>query len=153
MAFAMTGWRVGYCAAPQAIADVVKSLQSHSSTCLPGFIEDAAVVGLNAGKPLMAADVARLKTRRGIAIQTLDKCGGFKYIKPQGAYYIFIDVRDHLKNGMTSYELSENLLEKYHLAMAPGEAFGSPGWLRLSYATNEDTIKQGIERLHQALFG
>ena len=152
-AFAMTGWRVGYCAAPQAIADVVKSLQSHSSTCLPGFIEDAAVVGLNAGKPLMAADVARLKTRRGIAIQTLDKCGGFKYIKPQGAYYIFIDVRDHLKNGMTSYELSENLLEKYHLAMAPGEAFGSPGWLRLSYATNEDTIKQGIERLHQALFG
>lgn len=152
-AFAMTGWRVGYCAAPQPIADLVKSLQSHSSTCLPGFIEDAAVVALNAGKPLMTADIAKLAARRDLAIKTLEKFGGFKYIKPQGAFYIFIDVRDHLKNGMTSYELSENLLETHHLAMAPGEAFGCPGWLRLSYAVSNDTLTQGIERLHRALFG
>lgn len=151
-AFAMTGWRVGYCAAPQQVADMVRSLQSHSSTCLPGFIEDAGVVALNAGRSLMSQDVAKLAARREIAIQTLDKCGGFKYIRPQGAYYVFIDVRDHLKSGMTSYELSEHLLEKHDLAMAPGEAFGCPGWLRISYATSEDTIRKGIERLHKALF-
>lgn len=151
-AFAMTGWRVGYCAAPVEVAAYVRSLQSHSSTCLPGFIEDAAVVALNAGKSLMTTDVAKLAARRDIAIKKLDECGGFKYIRPQGAYYIFIDVREHLKNGMTSYQMSEHLLEKFHLAMAPGEAFGCPGWIRLSYAVNEDTIRKGIERLHKALF-
>lgn len=151
-AFAMTGWRVGYCAAPPAIAGIVKSLQSHSSTCLPGFIEDASVVALKAGKPLMTDDIAKLKARRDVATDTLDRLGGFKYIRPQGAYYIFIDIREHL-NGMTSLQFSEKLLVEHHLAMAPGEAFGCPGWIRISYAVSEKTLREGIERLHKALFG
>lgn len=149
--FAMTGWRVGYLAGPMSVVSIVKSLQSHSSTCIPGFIEDAAVVALNAGAPLLEKDVEKLKTRRQLAVETMDRLGGFKYIRPQGAYYIFIDVRDYLKAGMTSLQLSEVLLEKHHIAMAPGEAFGCPGWIRLSYAVNEQTIKEGLERLHKAL--
>jgi aspartate aminotransferase len=151
-AFAMTGWRVGYCAAPKNVATLVKSLQSHSSTCIPGFIEDAAVVALNAGRPLMAHHIEKLKQRRDIAIQHLKKLGGFKYLYPQGAFYIFIDIRDHLHGYDTSLQFSERLLQEYHLAMAPGEAFGSPGFLRLSYAVDEATLIEGIDRLHKALF-
>lgn len=152
-AFAMTGWRVGYCAAPQELANMVKSLQSHSSTCVPGFIEDASIVALNAGRALMADDIAKLRHRRDLAIDIMKKLGGFKYFYPQGAFYIFVDIRDHLRGDDTSVKFSERLLEEHHLALAPGEAFGAPGFLRLSYAVDEATIKEGIERLHQALFG
>ncbi|MCX6123766.1 MAG: pyridoxal phosphate-dependent aminotransferase [Proteobacteria bacterium] len=151
--FAMTGWRVGYLAGPVNVVSIVKSLQSHSSTCIPGFIEDAAVVALNAGEPLLTKDVQKLKNRRELAISTMNRLGGFKYIRPQGAYYVFIDVRHHLKDGMTSLQLSESLLENHHLAMAPGEAFACPGWLRLSYAVADETIVAGLERLHAALNG
>jgi aspartate aminotransferase len=149
--FAMTGWRVGYLAGPQKVSSIVKSLQSHSSTCIPGFIEDAAVVALNAGAPLLKADVNKLMARRELAISTMDRLGSIKYIRPQGAFYIFIDIRDYLKGGMTSLDYSEFLLERFHLAMAPGEAFGCPGWLRLSYAVSDEILVAGIERLHQAL--
>lgn len=152
-AFAMTGWRVGYCAAPQEVATMVRSLQSHSSTCIPGFIEDASVVALKAGPSLMADDIAKLKQRRDLATKLMNELGGFKYFYPQGAYYIFVDIRDHLASGDTSLKFSDRLLQEHHLALAPGEAFGSPGFLRLSYATDESTIREGIQRLHNALFG
>ena len=151
-AFAMTGWRVGYCAAPLELAGMVKSLQSHSSTCIPGFIEDASVVALKAGLPLMEKDIGTLRARRDLAIQTMKKLGGFKYLYPQGAYYLFIDIRSQLKNGESSLAFSDRLLEQFNLAIAPGEAFGAPGFLRLSYAASNATLLDGIERLHKALF-
>jgi aspartate aminotransferase len=150
-AFAMTGWRVGYCAAPQDIADMVRSLQSHSSTCIPGFIEDAAVVALKHGKALMTEDIAKLRRRRDMATKLLDSLGGIKYFYPQGAFYIFVDIRNKLQHGESSLSFSERLLQEHHLALAPGEAFGTPGFLRLSYATDEATIEEGIRRLHKAL--
>ena len=151
-AFAMTGWRVGYCAAPHELATMVRSLQSHSSTCLPGFIEDASVVALKAGRPLMAKDIERLRARRDLAVGHLRKLGGIKFMYPQGAYYIFVDIRDHLHDGDTSLKFSDRLLVEHHLALAPGEAFGAPGFLRLSYATDDETIIEGINRLHRALY-
>jgi aspartate aminotransferase len=152
-AFAMTGWRVGYCAAPTDLATMVRSLQSHSSTCIPGFIEDASVVALKAGRPLMAKDIERLQARRDLAINYMRQLGGLKFLVPQGAYYIFIDIREHLKNGETSLQFSDRLLTEHYLALAPGEAFGAPGFLRISYAIDDATITEGIQRLHNALFG
>ena len=152
-AFAMTGWRVGYCAAPLELASMVRSLQSHSSTCIPGFIEDASVVALKAGKPMMAKDIDRLKARRDLAINFLRELGGLKFLVPQGAYYIFIDIRKHLKHGETSLQFSDRLLTEHHLALAPGEAFGAPGFLRISYAIDDAIILEGIQRLHKALVG
>lgn len=152
-AFAMTGWRVGYCAAPLELASMVRSLQSHSSTCIPGFIEDASVVALKAGKSLMAKDIDRLKARRDLAINFLRELGGLKFLVPQGAYYIFIDIRKHLKQGETSLQFSDRLLTEHHLALAPGEAFGAPGFLRISYAIDDAVILEGIQRLHKAIFG
>jgi aspartate aminotransferase len=152
-AFAMTGWRVGYCAAPLELAGMVRSLQSHSSTCIPGFIEDASVVALKAGKPLMEKDIERLKARRDLAINYLRELGGLKFLVPQGAYYIFIDIRQYLKNGETTLQFSDRLLTEHHLALAPGEAFGAPGFLRISFAIDDATILEGIQRLHKAIFG
>jgi aspartate aminotransferase len=152
-AFAMTGWRVGYCAAPVELASMVRALQSHSSTCIPGFIEDASVVGLKAGRPLMEKDINRLRERRDLAIHTMKKLGGFKYLYPQGAYYLFVDIRSHLKNGETSLAFSDRILDQFDLAIGPGEAFGAPGYLRLSYAVSDETLVDGIERLHKALLG
>jgi aspartate aminotransferase len=149
-AFSMTGWRVGYCAAPKELASLVKSLQSHSSTCIPGFIEDAAVVALRAGLPLMKKDIKKLSDRRDTAIIAMKKLEGFRYLYPQGAYYIFIDIRHILKAGETSLTFSDRLLEQHLIAIAPGEAFGAPGYLRLSYAVNETTLLDGIDRLHKA---
>lgn len=152
-AFAMTGWRVGYCAAPLELAGMVRSLQSHSSTCIPGFIEDASVVALKAGRPLMAKDIERLKKRRDLAVNYMRELGGLKFLVPQGAYYIFIDIRQHLKNGETTLQFSDRLLTEHYLALAPGEAFGAPGFLRISFAIDDATIIEGIQRLHKAIFG
>lgn len=132
---------------------MVKSLQSHSSTCIPGFIEDAAVVALQHGHPLMDEDIAKLRHRRDMAVKLLNSLGGIKYFFPQGAYYIFVDIREKLRDGDTSLNFSERLLQEHHLALAPGEAFGAPGFLRLSYATDDATITEGIKRLHKALVG
>lgn len=153
--FAMTGFRVGYCAAPIPLAKLVRSLQSHSSTCLPGFIEDAAIAALNRGSALMADDVQLLKNRRDEAIRLLRNISGLKFVPPQGAFYIYMDVRDCLKDGRFAPDetmaFSEFLLEKHHVAMVPGDAFGTKGFLRMSYAVNNNDLRVGIERLAQAL--
>jgi len=153
--FAMTGWRVGYAAGPAAVIKLVKSLQSHSSTCVPGFIEDAATVALHEGARLMAPEIEIFRKRRDIAATELGAIPHLDFFKPQGAFYVFLDVRNiiaksaNFKTG-TTMALSERLLNEYHVALVPGEAFGAPGFLRLSYATSEDTLRQGIARLRQA---
>ena len=80
----------------------------------------------------------------------MKKLEGFRYLYPQGAYYIFIDIRHFLKAGETSLTFSDRLLEQHLIAIAPGEAFGAPGYLRLSYAVNETALLDGIARLHKA---
>ncbi len=153
--FAMTGFRVGYCAAPLPVAKLIRSLQSHSSTCLPGFIEKAAIAALERGSALMAEDVHLLKNRRDEAVRLLRDIPGMKFVPPQGAFYIYMDLRSCLAGGRfgpdATMAFSEFLLEKHHVAMVPGEAFGTKGFLRMSYAVNNNDLRVGIERLAQAL--
>ncbi len=152
--FAMTGWRVGYCAGPSKVMKMVRDLQSHSSTCLPPFIEEAATLAISAGKDLLAKEIAGLKDRRDLAVSLLKTMKGVKYVQPHGAFYVFIDVREPLKNAkekLDSFQLSDRLLMQEHIALVPGDAFGAPGFLRLSYATDEASIKEGLTRLGKAL--
>jgi aspartate aminotransferase len=152
--FAMTGWRVGYVAGPEPAMKLVRDLQSHSSTCLPPFVEDAAVFALGKGKTLVEKEIALMKSRRDLAMQSLAKLPGIRYVQPHGAFYIFIDVRAALR-GKTmvqdAFGLSDYLLTKHHVAMVPGEGFGAPGFLRMSYATDEASIVEGLARLGKAL--
>ena len=155
-AFAMTGWRVGYCAAPSKVAELVSNLQSHSSTCLPGFIEDAAAEALNQGPSLMTEQIELLKSRRALAVRELGRIPNIRVQPAEGAFYAYVDVRPALeKSGRfeanDSLGFSQYLLERYQVAMVPGEAFGTPGFLRLSYAVSETDIVDGIQRLGEGL--
>ncbi len=153
--FAMTGWRVGFLAAPLDLVKLVKTLQTQSSTCLPPFVEDAAVFALNSGPDLMTEKMELLKARRTLATSLLDEIPGVDYIPPKGAFYIYVDIRPALEAAgwqpEESIRFGEKLLTDFQVAMVPGEAFGTPGFLRLSYATSEDDLKAGIARLQEAL--
>ena len=152
--YAMTGWRVGYCAGPSAIMKMVRDLQSHSSTCLPPFIEEAATYAISQGPTLLANELATLKKRRDMAASLAAKIPGVDFAAPQGAFYLFLDVREALqkaKSTLDTFAFAERLLTEHHMAVVPGEAFGAPGFLRLSYATGESTISEGMDRLATAL--
>ena len=154
--FAMTGWRVGYGAGPKDVMKLVKMLQGHSSTCLPGFIEDAATLAIKEGVAMMRPDIERLKARRDLAVSCLKKIPDLCFSAPEGAFYIFMDVRKILDRSKVlpkkdTLALGEWLIDQHQIALVPGEAFGAPGFLRLSYATGEDAIRGGIERLQGAL--
>ncbi|SMF78790.1 pyridoxal phosphate-dependent aminotransferase [Pseudobacteriovorax antillogorgiicola] len=154
--FAMTGWRVGYMAGPEPVAKLVKTLQTQSSTCLPPFIELASVEALKRGANLMADKMDLLKGRKNLAQELINSMEDVSMVPPEGAFYIFIDVRDALDKAPgyenhNSFKFSEYLLDTHHVAMVPGEAFGVPGFLRLSYATSDEELKEGLSRLAQAL--
>ncbi len=154
--YAMTGWRVGYMAGPPAVADLVRTLQTQSSTCLPMFVEEGALKALSIGPQLMQEKMQVLKHRRDMAVQLLSSIPGVAMIPPRGAFYVFVDIRkvlakSPLYSNDNSLAFSARLLESHHVAMVPGEAFGTPGFLRLSYAVHEDTLKDGLARLREAL--
>jgi aspartate aminotransferase len=157
--YAMTGWRVGYCAAPTAplnVAKLVRDLQSHSSTCLPPFIEDAATYALNQGQALLAQEIQDLKKRRDLTIAMLKELEakdlGIVVPKPQGAFYLLLDLRSALNRRKASaFEFAEYLLSKHYMAVVPGEPFGAPGFIRISYATSQAQMAEGVGRLEKAL--
>lgn len=153
--FAMTGWRVGYIAACDEVAKLVRRLQGHSSTCLPPFIEKAAVVAVQQGKQLMADAILDLKERRDFVIKLAKQVPAISWVEPQGAFYLFVDIRRLLEQSRrndvrTSLEFSEYLLETFQVAAVPGEAFDCPGFIRFSYATSRETIADGFDRFKKA---
>lgn len=144
--FAMTGWRVGYAAGPKEAMALVRNLESHSSTCIPGFIEDAATYALTQGRNLMASAIATLDDRRKLTMAALE---GFDFARPDGAFYVFLDVR-HFCNGHTTMAISGLLMEA-GVAVVPGEAFGVPGFLRISYTLAEQELLAGLEQVKKFL--
>ena len=146
----MTGWRVGYAAGPKEVIARMRMLQSHSSTCLPAFVEKAAVVALSGGKAMIANDLDKYRSRRSVAIEQaklLESSVGVGHCYPAGAFYVFLDLRPVLqqsKSCKSSMEFGNRLLEKHHVGAVPGEAFGAPGFLRTSYATSIENIQKGF---------
>ncbi len=154
--FAMTAWRVGYMAGPSNVAALVRTLQTQSSTCMPPFVEAAAEEALRQGRKLMADKMVILKKRRDIAVTQLKRYPEISILPPNGAFYVYIDIRKVLAKSElyandNSLDFSQKLLETYHVAMVPGEAFGTPGFVRLSYAVSEETLIEGLKRLGEAL--
>jgi len=154
--FAMTGWRVGYCAAPPMVAKLVKTLQSQSSTCLPGFIEKASVHALKNRTAITPQLRDAMQKKRDFVKDLFKDCNECHLLPSEGAFYYFIDVRESVRNATklaekSSMGLGEYLIEKYQVAMVPGEAFGAPGYMRLSYATGLDDLTEGLSRFKKAL--
>lgn len=142
--FAMTGWRVGYVCGPKEPVAIVRSLQSHSSTCLPGFIEDAAITAIQGGRALVEKELGELNIRRQLAVSEISQISGIKVGAPHGAFYLFCDVRGKTQD---SLQFCEGLLLEKYVVTVPGEAFGAPGFFRMSYAVTEKKLIEGIRRI------
>jgi aspartate aminotransferase len=158
--FAMTGWRIGYIAAPQLIADACTKLQGQYTSGAGTISQMAALEAVNTvpsqSDELKSMNKAFME-RRDLLIDLLKEIPGMKTNVPQGAFYLFPDISYYLgkSNGditvRTSSDLCMYLLDNAHTAIVPGEAFGAPDCIRISYATSKEEIKEAVKRLNTAL--
>jgi aspartate aminotransferase len=156
-AYSMTGWRIGYAAGPQEIICAMSNIQSQSTSNPTSISMKAATEALAGDQESVETMRAEFESRRNYIVERLNSIQGIKCFKPQGAFYVFPNVKKllhktyfdtHVAN---TFEFAEYLLEKAKIAVVPGEPFGAPGYLRLSYATSLDNIKNGIDRLEAAI--
>ena len=145
----MTGFRIGYMAASLDIIKAVGKLQSHLTGNVCSFAQHGALSALEIDKSQLAKWRIELEQKRDYAYGQAARL--FNCIKPQGAFYLFPDVRQQLKNGMTAMDLASYILEKAGVAIVPGEAFGMPGHIRISYAVTEENLKNGFKKISEAL--
>jgi aspartate aminotransferase len=154
--FAMTGWRIGYTLAPEALVQAVIKLQSQSTsnpTSIAQYAALEAMRGTMESVPIMLAEYAK---RRKRIVEGLRAIPGVSCEMPGGAFYAFPNVAAHLANGASGHalakdttELAKLLLDKARVALVPGDAFGAPGYLRLSYATSIERIEEGLRRMER----
>jgi len=158
--FAMTGWRIGYIAAPQLIADACTKLQGQYTSGAGTISQMAALEAVNTipsqSEELKAMNKAFLE-RRDFLIDLMKEIPGVKTNVPQGAFYLFPDISHYigkLKGSFTiqnSSDLCMYLLDEAHVAIVPGEAFGAPECIRISYAASKEEIKEAVKRIASAL--
>jgi aspartate aminotransferase len=149
-AFAMTGWRLGYAAGPANIMKAVADLQGQSTSNPTSIVQKAGVAALALPDSEIQKMVEVFKKRRDMIVDGLNAIPGIKCLKPAGAFYVFPNVKGLLKPGRaTSMELSDFLLDKAMVAITPGIAFGAEGYLRMSYATSEKAILEGLKRIKE----
>jgi len=151
-AFAMTGWRVGYAAAPRPVAEAMTAFQGHVTHGLPGFIQAAAVAALQSPPETVQAMVREYDRRRRYVVERLRSMPGVRCAEPEGAFYAFLDISALLgrQAGIeTDMDLASHLLEEGRVAVVPGTGFGWPGALRLSYATSMEQLQEGLDRMER----
>lgn len=153
--FAMTGWRVGYTLAPEPLIQAVIKIQSQSTSNPTSIAQYAALEAMRGGMETVPVMLAEYGKRRKRIVEGLREIAGVTCEWPGGAFYAFPNVASHLKGekalAKSCTELAHSLLEKAHVALVPGEAFGAPGFLRISYATSIERIDEGLRRLNRFL--
>ena len=149
--YAMTGWRIGFTLAPAPVIDAVTKLQSHTTSNPTSIAQKAAVEALRGPQDSVAAMLAEYRRRRDFVIRRLRQIPGVRAVEPQGAFYAYPDIRVALgRQGIgSSIQFAGRLLETAHVAVVPGEAFGTPAHIRISYATSIGELARGLDRIHQ----
>jgi aspartate aminotransferase len=151
--FAMTGWRIGYTLGPEALIQAIIKVQSQTTSNPTSIAQYAALEAMTGGMQTVPPMLAEYAKRRKRIIEGLREIPGITCEWPGGAFYAFPNISSHLKGpkplAKTCTEISKELLDKAHVALVPGEAFGAPGYLRLSYATSIERIEEGLRRLHK----
>ncbi len=152
--FAMTGWRVGYTLAPEPLIQAIIKIQSQSTSNPTSIAQYAALEAMRGTMDTVPPMLAEYTKRRKRIVEGLRAIPGITCEWPGGAFYAFPNISAHLGEGKnalakTCTDLSKLLLEKAHVALVPGEAFGAPGFLRLSYATSIERIDEGLQRLEK----
>jgi len=141
--YAMTGWRLGYLGAPEAVAKAVDSIQSHSTSHPTSFVQRAGLAALKGDQQPIADMREEFDMRRNYMFDRITKIPNVTAVKPQGAFYILVNIS---QLGLTSQNFADRLLSKANVAVIPGAAFGDDRTVRLSYATSIDVIKKGLDR-------
>lgn len=142
--YAMTGWRLGYAAAPAPIADAMIALQSHSTSGPNTFAMYGALEALKASQDCVRQMVAAFEKRRTYMYERLTSIRGITCVKPGGAFYMFPNISSF---GLGSIQFSDKLLQEAGMAVVPGAAFGSDANIRLSYACSTEQITAGMDKL------
>ncbi len=146
--YAMTGWRVGYALAPAEWTKAMLKVQGHSTSNTNSIAQWAAVEALTGPQESVGVMLSEYTARRAWLLDALRGIPGFKCSEPEGAFYAFPDVRGCLKKELkTSGDFAQRLLEEEHTVVTDGAGFGAEGYIRISYATSMEQIKEGIERI------
>ncbi len=156
-AYAMTGWRVGFAAGPRDAIKAMRDLQSHSTSGTSSISQSAAVEAFGGDQTAVTKMRDEFRQRRDAIVVALNALSGVSCPTPSGAFYAYPNVKGALgrtygdRRVETSLDLAAYLLDEAHVSVVPGEAFGTPGYLRLSYATSLPLIEEGMRRIAAAL--
>jgi aspartate aminotransferase len=146
--YAMTGWRIGYAVAPYAILKGMLKLQQHSVSCASSISQYAALAALRDSQDCVDEMVAEFKRRRDVIVKRLNELG-LRCVKPEGAFYAFINTANHEND----VEFTERLLKEAYIVVTPGSAFGTAGknYVRFSFAASMANIVEGLDRIEKML--
>ncbi|MBK7352859.1 MAG: pyridoxal phosphate-dependent aminotransferase [Nitrosomonas sp.] len=158
-AYAMTGWRIGYCGGPENIITAMENIQSQSTSNPTSISQVAAETALNGDQSCMLPMIAAFRERNQFITAKLNAIPGFRCLLSGGAFYAFVDANQAIQHlasqGListtTDIDFSEYLLEKSGVAVVPGSAFGCNGYIRLSFATSMDNLTKAMDRLKKLL--
>jgi len=146
----MTGWRIGYLSTPERIIDRIEYLLMHEVGCTATFTQYAVLEGLNGPKKQLKEMVTEFEKRRDFVVDELNKIDGIACQKPAGAFYVFPNIKSFKKiaNWLAGY-----ILEEAGVALLDGTSFGDfgEGYLRISYTTSMNNLKEGISRINNVL--
>lgn len=156
-AYAMTGWRIGYCAAPENIAKAVSKLQGQYTSGASSIAQKAAEAAYSGPQDCVSEMCAAFRRRRDLVVEMAREIPGFRVNEPQGAFYLFPEVKlllgKRFENEVisTSGDLALYLLEHAHVATVDGDAFCAPGYIRFSYAASDDALREAMNRIAEAV--
>ena len=142
-AYSMTGWRLGYLAAPEEMIDQSSKLQSHSVSSATNFVQHAGIEALENTSRAVAQMTEAFEERRDLLVELLGE-HGIDVSKPEGAFYTMVPVDEN------DQQWCEEAIEEAHVATVPGSAFGTPGYARFSYANSQERLREAVERLADA---
>jgi aspartate/methionine/tyrosine aminotransferase len=155
--YAMTGWRVGWMIGPKDVIKAATNLQSHLTSNVCNVAQQAALTAVSGSLDAVDDMRSAFDRRRGLIVGLLDAIPGVSCPEPEGAFYAYPSVTGLIGKSFegvrptSSAELATLVLEKAEVAVVPGEAFGTPGYLRLSYALGDEDLVEGVTRLQQLL--
>ena len=156
--YAMTGWRIGYCACPPDLAKAVTKLQGQYTSGASSIAQKAAEAAYTGPQDCVAEMCAAFRRRRDLVVKLASAIPGLKVNRPEGAFYLFPEVSAYMGTTApdgsviaTSGDLAMYLLREAHVATVDGAAFSAPGYIRLSYATSDEAIREALARIADAL--
>lgn len=157
--YAMTGWRIGFTAAPKEVAKLISALQSHMASNPNSIAQKATVAALNGSQQCVEDMTKEFKKRRDYIFEREEAIDGIQALKPEGAFYLFVDVSETYgkkageKKIESAADFAAALLEQKYVAVVPCADFGMVDYIRLSYATSMELIKKGMDRIEEFVKG